>query len=240
MDIDREAYRRILSQLSSARAEKVLRHILEHGGISTYEIEQLGYGHPPRAAQDLKEAGVALRTVFREVHPVTGNRMGTYLLANPAPITRSNFGGRAALPKKLERELYAHYGSKCNMDSYEHGARALQADHRVPYIVAGDPMEFRLQDWQLLCGSHQRQKSFECENCPNLEARQADVCLTCFWASPESYEHVATRPIRRLDITWGPEDLAVYEALQVRARKLGRSLESVVKELIARPYGDQD
>lgn len=228
-EIDREAYKGILSKLKSKRARLVLERILESGSISTFELRSMGYGHPPRAAQDLKEAGVALRTVYGK-HPETGNRMGSYVLDAPAPVTVDNFSGRAQLPKNLSDKLHEHYGSRCNMDIYSHSRRALQADHRIPFIVAGDPDGFDPADWQLLCGSHQRRKSFECENCPNYVEKDKAVCAECYWAFPEKYTHVATRKERRVELVWGGDELTRYEQLQALAEERGTTVASLIKE----------
>ena len=228
-EIDRGAYERILPKLKSKRARLVLERILQNGSISTFELRSMGYGHPPRAAQDLKEAGVSLRTVYGK-HPETGNRMGSYVLDAPAPITVDNFSGRGQLPKNLSDKLHDHYGTCCNMDVYSHSRRALQADHRIPFIVAGDPDGFDPADWQLLCGSHQRRKSFECENCPNCVEKNEAVCVECYWAFPENYTHVATREERRVELVWGGAELTRYEELQALAEQRGTTIAKLIKE----------
>ena len=227
--IDREAYERALPKLKSKRARLVLERLLEDGSVSTYQLRRMGYGHPPRAAQDLKEAGIALKTVYGK-HPETGNRMGSYVLNAPAPISEGNFSGRGAIPRNLENLLYETYGVRCNLDGFEHSKRTLQADHRVPFTVAGDPDGFDPADWQLLCASHQRKKSFECENCPNSTEKDPEVCRTCFWAFPEEYTHVATRPERRITLVWGEEDIDLYDKLRSEAEELGTRLESLIRE----------
>lgn len=237
MRINRDAYEALLPKLKSLRAQKVLRRILDNGSVSTYELRQLGYGHPPRAAQDLKEAGVALKTVY-SAHPETGNRMGSYVLDAEEPITSQTFSGRGALPKNLEAQLYEHYGVRCNMDSYDHGKRALQADHRIPYIVGGDPVGFNVSDWQILCGSHQRKKSYECEQCPNYVAKDTSVCRTCFWAYPENYTHVATRQARRTDLTWEQEQIGYYDKLREYAEIHGITMEEAAKYIIRKHFGE--
>jgi hypothetical protein len=234
MKIDRASYEKLIPKLKSARARKALKYILENGSVSTYELAKMGYGHPPRAAQDLKEAGVALKTTYPRKHPETGNRMGSYVLNAEKPITEDNFSGRGALPKNLEQELYDHYGVSCNLDAYDHGKRSLQADHRIPYAVSGDPEGFDVDDWQILCGSHQRKKSYECENCPNYAEKDVDVCRSCFWAFPEDYTHIATRPVKRLDLTWGEERMHIYDKVEEYATKNGFTVREAVHQLIVR------
>ncbi len=52
-----QRYAELLARLGK-RPKAVLERILKNGSVSTYELGQLGYDQPPRAAQDLKEAGV--------------------------------------------------------------------------------------------------------------------------------------------------------------------------------------
>jgi hypothetical protein len=71
----------------------------------------------------------------------------------------------------------------------------------------------------LVCPSCNRKKSWACEHCPNwLEKKDPDVCGTCFWASPEKYEHVAMKKERRVEIVWrGEDEVREYESLKSAA-----------------------
>lgn len=55
--------------------------------------------------------------------------------------------------------------------------------------------------------------------------------MTCFWASPENYRHIATKEIRRLDITWQDNDVIMYEFLKAKAEKMGITLAELMLEL---------
>ena len=101
--------------------------------MSTYELGQLGYDQPPRAAQDLKEAGVRLTTSFGK-HPKSGARMAIYALAGLDEDAA--FSGRRALPKKFREQVLERFQKRCNICNEEHPARLLQLNHRVPYIIA--------------------------------------------------------------------------------------------------------
>ena len=53
----------IINQITNKRARIVIDHILEYGHITTEELEKdYGYNHPPRAARDVREAGIPLET----------------------------------------------------------------------------------------------------------------------------------------------------------------------------------
>lgn len=52
-----------IKSIKNKRARIVIDHILEHGHITTEDLEkQYGYNHPPRAARDVREAGIPLET----------------------------------------------------------------------------------------------------------------------------------------------------------------------------------
>jgi hypothetical protein len=58
-----EPFLRKLESVTNKRAKVVIDHILEHGFITTEELEkQYGYNHPPRAARDVREQGIPLET----------------------------------------------------------------------------------------------------------------------------------------------------------------------------------
>lgn len=45
---------KIIQSITNKRAKIVIDHILEHGFITTEELEKkYGYNHPPRAARDV-------------------------------------------------------------------------------------------------------------------------------------------------------------------------------------------
>jgi len=226
---DLEKYRKLLPSLGK-RPRAVLEAILKNGSVSTYELGELGYDQPPRAAQDLKEAGVMLRTTYGK-HPESGARMGIYSLAGIGDT--AVHAGRRAFPKAFrERVLNAH-GMRCNICNVEYPATVLQIDHRVPYIVGGDGDELEIEGFQPLCGSHQRLKSWECEHCPNREGKSVDLCHSCYWATPDGkYDHVATRPERRADVTWTGKETAIFEKAKKQAERRGMKLETFLKEAI--------
>jgi len=63
--------------------------------------------------------------------------------------------------------------------------------------------------------------------------RNPDVCRTCYWAYPDGYEHVAMRPLRRLDLIWsGKEEVEVFEELKRKTESLQKRMPSYVKEII--------
>lgn len=56
----------------------VIDHIIAHGFITTEDLQKYGYNHPPRAARDVREAGIPLETFF--VESSDGQRIAAYRL----------------------------------------------------------------------------------------------------------------------------------------------------------------
>lgn len=234
MKINRAKYEELLPQLGK-RARIALQKILENGSVSTYEIGQLGYNHPPRVIRDLREAGIHILTKMG-THPETGSRMAIYVLGAPEPEATKRITGRKAIPKRFRQEVLSHHHSKCNICNSQYDDIILQIDHRVPYEIGGEVEAFRLSDFQPLCGSHQRLKSWVCEHCPNWQIRSIDKCKTCYWAIPnQDYEHVATTLEKRADLTWRGEEIQDYERLRQFAEEnsinIPDALKLIVKQL---------
>ncbi len=49
--------------VTAKRARAVIDHILAHGSVSTDDLQDMGYTHPPRAARDVREQGIPLDTL---------------------------------------------------------------------------------------------------------------------------------------------------------------------------------
>ena len=227
--MDTKKYESLLPTLGK-RPRVVLEHILKNGSVSTYELGQLGYDQPPRAAQDLKEAGVKLNVVFGK-HPKTGKRMAIYSLLNEEPQNEVK-NGRTAFPKLFKESLFAKHGYRCNICNSVYSSTVLQCDHRVSFILAGEVENLELDKFQPLCAPHQRAKSWECEHCPNRETKDENICKTCFWAIPDGeYTHIATRHERNVNISFkSDEEMILLKALIASAKQNNTSLENEIKQ----------
>ena len=85
----------------------------------------------------------------------------------------------------------------------------------------------------LICGSCNRAKSWSCEHCPNwLKRHEPAVCKSCYWASPEGYNHIATQELRRLDVTWQQAEVFEYDSLANLAKAAGVPVGEFVKSLV--------
>ena len=224
---------KLLKKVKGKRAQVVIDHILEHGIITTEEIEKYGYKHPPRAARDVRERGVPLKTVH--VTSSDGKRIAAYVFGDLSEIKKGRIGGRKVIPKKLKESLIEQFDSKCFICSLPLVPRALQVDHRVPYEVQGDEdwNDWTPSNYMLLCVSCQRAKSWSCEHCDNWNTDQEiAVCEECYWAKPESYSHIALVEVRRLDITWSGEETKTYDIIKKLSSAQGVDLPDFVKEVI--------
>jgi hypothetical protein len=223
----------LCQSVTAKRPKAVIQHILQYGLITTEDLkERYGYNHPPRAARDVREHGIPLET-FR-VTGTDGRRIAAYRFGDISKARFSRLSGRTALSKQLKDELIRRYGCKCFIYLEEVEQHELQIDHRVPFEVDGEP-KLESQHFMLLCGSANRAKSWSCEHCQNWNSiKDKSICLSCYWAYPENYTHIAMRQVRRIDIMWQGEDVEIYERLKQQASNLGQEIREFIKEIIER------
>ena len=227
--------RHLLKSISSKRARIVIEHIPKHGQITTEDLERLGYNHPPRAARDVREAGIPLET-FR-VPSSSGRSIAAYRFGDLDQIRIERLQGRRDFPKTLKEELYKLSGGRCAICYGRFEARYLQVDHKVPYEVAGDKPDAKWnpKDFMVLCGPCNRAKSWSCEHCDNwLVGKRPRICQTCYWANPENYVHIALREVRRADILWNEDEVEAYERLKQSARRNQTPIPEYVKIIIGK------
>ena len=223
-----------LEKVTAKRARVVIDHILDHGHITTEELkETYGYGHPPRAARDVREEGIPLETF--KVRGADGRSIAAYRFGDPSEIEHHKLGGRQVFGKSLKNALYASRHGRCAVCSQTYAARYLQIDHRIPYQVAGDHVADQTTPtaYMLICASCQRSKSWTCEHCENWKTvKDKDICSSCYWGHPESYTHIAMQPERREVVSWTGADVEGYETLQEKARQAGLTLPEYIKSLL--------
>ncbi|MBI1822188.1 MAG: HNH endonuclease [Nitrospirae bacterium] len=220
--------------VTAKRPKTVIDHILKHGFITTEELKvTYGYNHPPRAARDVREHGIPLET-FR-ITGSDGRKIAAYRFDDVKAKRFTKLSGRTGLSKKIKEALIEKYGCKCFIYLEKMDERELQIDHRVPYEVGGDGegSELSPEDFMLLSGSANRAKSWSCEHCENWNnIKDRTICLTCYWAYPENYTHIAMRQIRRLDLVWKGDEVDIYEKLKAEARSLEKEIPLFVKQIL--------
>lgn len=215
-----------INSITNKRARVVLDAIVEKGSISTAELQAAGYDHPPRAARDVVELGIALKRVT--VKRPDGQRIASYVFdERELDPTKT---GRVVLAKKEREAIIERNGSKCGFCGSKNN---LQVDHKIPYEVAGESQRYEGDPYQLLDGSCNRKKSWDCEHCENwTKVKNIKTCQTCYWANPDEYAHVAMRPERRLDIVWVGDEIKAFESLKSAAQRAGRSIADEIKTMI--------
>ncbi|MBE0543786.1 MAG: HNH endonuclease [Verrucomicrobia bacterium] len=225
---------KLCTGVTAKRPRTVIQHILKHGHITTQDLkDKYGYNHPPRAVRDVKEHGIPIE-MFRVVGS-DGRKIAAYKFGDPTKARAGRQAGRTILSSELKRALIERQGARCSIYCEVFPERELQIDHRVPFEVAGDAPKVKPNPdlYMLLCGSANRAKSWSCEHCANWrELKKLEICRNCYWAYPDSYTHVAMRPVRRADILWGEAEVQDYERLKRQTKKLQKNIPGYVKEIV--------
>jgi hypothetical protein len=220
--------------ITAKRAKTVIDHLIKHGTITTEQLKDVyGYEHPPRAIRDVKEFGIVLKKT--SITGQSGRKIAQYQFADPSKQSFRKIDGRTGLSKTLKDALIKKYGCRCFIYLEECDPKDLQIDHRVPYEIAGDSQALNPDGFMLLCGSANRAKSWSCEHCENwASTKDKKICLSCYWAFPENYTHVAMRQIRRLDLMWQGDEVASYDRLKSDAKSSGQSVPDFVKAILSK------
>lgn len=221
----------LLKSITAKRPRTVINHILEHGYITSEELKNTyGYNHPPRAVRDVREYGIPIVTY--RVPGTDGRSIAAYKFGNPEDVKNnlSKSAGRTILSKELKHALIEKYGSKCFIYLESMDESILQVDHRIPYEIGGEHDENDIDYFMLLSPSANRAKSWACEHCDNWEKKDSSVCLHCFWAHPENYDHVAGKYERIISLVFTSNEMKDYHKL---IKLSGRDKpQEVIKQII--------
>lgn len=221
-----------LDAITSKRPKTVIRHILEHGFVTTEDLKNLGYEHAPRAARDVRELGIPLVTFWTK--DSNGRRIGAYRFGDPSQVGDkiSKASGRTVLSKALKKALVAKFGAKCFIYLQPMEERLLQVDHRIPYEIGGEQSTKNIDCYMLLSPSANRAKSWTCEHCPNWTRKDKKFCVKCFWAHPEDYTHIAGKEQRQIVITFTGNEIDDYNKLIALVGE--NKAEDTIKEMIGK------
>jgi 5-methylcytosine-specific restriction endonuclease McrA len=217
-----------IKEVTNKRARLVLDRIAEYGSITTEELKEVGYDHPPRARMDAIDLGFPMKTTRVKSRDGKKN-IASYSFDLTAKLGEKDRRGRLGLPKK-EREAIIAKAGKCELCGAKHD---LQVDHRVPYQVAGESLKDSEAPYMALDGSCNRRKSWTCEHCKNFtEIRKVKICQQCYWANPQEHKHVAMMPIRRAEIVWEGDDCTAFDKFESKCKRDGMTLADGLKKLI--------
>ncbi|MDR1895911.1 MAG: HNH endonuclease [Prevotellaceae bacterium] len=223
-----------VQSITNKRAKIVINHIMEHGFVTTEDLKNIyGYSHPPRAARDVREAGIPLETF--KVKSKEGKSIAAYMFGNITRLQPGRVEGRVVFPKEFKKKLYELENHRCHICNGEFEEHYLQVDHRVPYEIGGDTSDTRnMEDFMLLCGSCNRAKSWSCEHCNNwTQGKQSDLCRNCYWGNPTDYSHIALKSVRRIDLLWTDGEVKYYDAIKIIADRNNVELPDFMKEIIS-------
>jgi len=222
--------------ITGKRSRVVVDHILKHGSITTEDLENYGYKHPPRAIRDVREQGLPLEMFWTKNS--AGRKIAGYRFGDVAGIRHDRLGGRRVLPKQFHEQICALHNCRCAICQMGYESRYFQLDHRVPFEVGGERAMPEIREYMPLCGSCNRAKSWSCEHCDNwLEKKNPTICATCYWASPEDYDHVRMRQMRRLDVVWEGKEVRDFEAVANAAEECEEPIPEFVKRVLRRAFG---
>jgi len=230
-----EEFLELVKSIKNKRAQVVINYIFENGFITTEDLENAGYSHAPRAARDVREAGIPLTTFT--VKSTSGKSIAAYKFGDLSQIQANRNAGRILFTKDFKSRLYLLCNGKCSICNTAYEERYLQVDHRVPYQIGGDLGLKRVySDFMLICASCNRAKSWTCEHCENwLKIKNSELCMSCYWGSPEHYNHIALQEMRRIDITWKGNEVKYYDEIRKLATENNIALPEFIKNLIIPP-----
>ena len=212
-----------IKNVKNKRAKFVLDHIVANGQVTTEELKNAGYDHPPRARMDAVDLGFGIKSI--KAKRADGGTIAAYVFEEGE--LDPNKTGRVVMAKKERETMIKEAGSRCNCCG---GKTNFQVDHRVPYQVVGESQKDAPEPYQILDGVCNRRKSWACEHCPNLlQYKKFETCLTCYWANPECYTHVSMQPERRIDLVWIGDEVQAFDTLKAEAKRKGTSMPDEIK-----------
>ncbi|MDR2906988.1 MAG: HNH endonuclease [Bacteroidales bacterium] len=221
-----------IQSVTNKRAKILIDHILQYGFITTEDLENYGYNHPPRAARDVREAGIPLETF--KVKSKTGKSIAAYRFGDSTELQINKVSGRKTFSKDFKKKLFEFCEGTCAICNGKFAERYLQIDHRTPYEISGDSAKtINTKDFMLLCASCNRAKSWSCEHCDNWQNdKDATLCSLCYWGNPRKYNHIALKKVRRLDLQWEGEEVKNYDKIKTIADSKNVEMPSFVKQII--------
>ena len=237
--VSKEFYEKLKS-ITDKRPRMVIDKLMKDGFCTTAELIGMGYSHGPRAKRDVLEQGIPVERKMVK-NEENGSRMARYTLGDWEEYKKhsalSKISGRKALTKKLKKKLIKENGMKCAIYNEECPESQLQIDHRIPFEIGGDPNDMMdTSKFMLLSPSANRAKSWACEHCGNWTQKKVSMCQTCYYAYPKSYEHVAGKKEKRLDLVFSGDEVNIYEKITEFAEKREITEQQAAKRLLEYSY----
>jgi hypothetical protein len=221
-------------KVTGKRAKAVINFIIKKGMVTTEDLEKMGYIHPPRAVRDVRENGIPIETI--RVKGSNGKSIAAYKFGDYNKIQEFKLGGRSVFSKEFKQKLREKQNGRCAICNERYDEKFLQIDHRIPYefmLKTDDP--HTVENFMLLCAACNRIKARATETgCKETCFKSGDLNIikSCFWASPEKYDHVCMVKLGRVDLVWKGEDMTQLQRLREIAENKKIPVSDLIKELV--------
>ena len=137
-----------IAAVRNKRARFVLDAIAKKGMVTTEEINQAGYEHPPRAVRDARELGFPIRTI--KVKHSNGRTIAAYIFPENARFGRGKSGRRALTKKQRDAIIDA---AACEGVRSAEGTRTCRLTTAFPMRLLASLMgTMRRYSW--FCAGH--------------------------------------------------------------------------------------
>ncbi len=124
-----------IAAVRNKRARFVLDAIAKKGMVTTEEINQAGYEHPPRAVRDARELGFPIRTI--KVKHSNGRTIAAYVFPEDARFGRGkSVGGLSQRSKETRLSMRREEGARS-----AEGTRTCRSITASPTKLLASPME---------------------------------------------------------------------------------------------------
>jgi hypothetical protein len=233
----------VLDFMGKRPLQGLITLLKNHPGWTSGKEIKISYDHSPRVLADLKDYGIPILAESRATRD--DSKSHHYRLGRKENILRQPLKGRSALRKAIKRELLTKFGNRDSFTQIEFPESSLQIDHRIPFRVSGDNPENLVVDrFMLLSASSQRAKAMACKRCRNMSEGVLGHCRSCYWASPEGYDHVELTKAKITIIVWNEEDEDLLSSLTLSSARNNKNTSDEIKAALraaithAEPAGD--
>jgi hypothetical protein len=134
---------------------------------------------------------------------------------------------RDLLSERDRASIIKYHKSACAFCA--HVGTKLQVDHPVPFRLGGNIKSKDPTGYLVVCAPCNRRKDKSCVDCPNMNGvRDPTTCSRCYWASPNDYDHIETKPYKQVLVMFTTDE-EIQILKKVMGRLKGESLAALIK-----------
>jgi hypothetical protein len=204
--------------LKNRRARVVTEFKVKNSSVNTDDVQDTG-----------------LPIVTSETKDENNKDILSYKFAEEGKISFLREQDRKHFSKDFKDHLIEKHGSICCICLIKEESGHLQIGQRIPYGVL-DEIQYKKEkekNYFLLCGSCNRSKSLSCDTCKNYkEIKDPNVCKSCYWASPEKYNHIAMKKEGRIELVFTEELMETYNKIKSASETAKTNICKFVIELL--------